>query len=203
MLTSSKNAGRKHPSLIWTSLMLLSLGLVSLFLVGCGRAAQAHTTTATPQHVYRSLDILPNKPGGPDDWPAYSPSELTVPANSLVTITIHDYDFGAAQLPDTSSYKNVEGIEGNTVTADGQTYSSLDASNVAHTFTIPELQLNVPLIASAPPNAQYSTVTFTFRTGAAGTYTWHCFAPCGTDPDGWGGPMNTKGFMMGTLTVQG
>lgn len=185
------------------SLLLLSLGLVSLVLAGCGHATQAASKPATAQHVYRSLDILENKADGPQDWPAYSPSQLTVPANSLVTITVHDYDFGSAQLPDSSPYKNVQGVEGNTVTADGVTYSSLDASNVAHTFTIPELHLNVPMIATAPQGADYSTVIFTFRTGAAGTYTWHCFAPCGTDPDGWGGPMNSKGFMLGTLTVQG
>lgn len=196
---------RSRRPLLLTGLVLLILGLLPLVLAGCGTPAQATSSqqTTAPQHVYRSLDIVPNKPGGPDDWPAYAPNALTVPANSLVTITIHDYDFGAAALPATSAYNQVQGVEGNSVTADGQSYSSLDPSNVAHTFTIPELHLNVPLIASAPSGAEYSTVTFTFRVGAAGTYTWHCFAPCGTDPEGWGGPMTTKGFMQGTLTVQG
>lgn len=60
-------------------------------------------STLAPRHVYRNMDILLNKPGGPADWPAYSPSDLTVPANSLVTLTIRNYDLGDTPLPVTSS----------------------------------------------------------------------------------------------------
>ena len=45
-------------------------------------------------------------------------------------------------------------------------------------------------------------VTFSFRTKGPGEYVWNCEFPCG---DGtyakFGGPMSTRGWMSGTLTV--
>ena len=45
-------------------------------------------------------------------------------------------------------------------------------------------------------------VTFSFRTKGPGKYVWNCEFPCG---DGtyakFGGPMSTRGWMSGTLTV--
>lgn len=76
----------------------------------------------------------------------------------------------------------------------------LDPTQVAHTFTIPALHLNVPIPGDVAPGASYVTVTFTFRTEAAGVYRWRCFAPCGKGPDGESGPM---GEVMGTPIVQG
>ncbi len=87
-------------------------------------------------------------------------------------------------------------------TADGQNYSSLTPDKIAHTFTIPQLNVNVPLPGDGMKGKDYNTVTFTFRTGAAGTYTFRCFDPCGTGPMGMMGPMMTQGYMIGTLTVQ-
>ena len=44
--------------------------------------------------------------------------------------------------------------------------------------------------------------TFSFITGDPGTYIWQCIAPCGSNFNGFGGPMSTKGYMSGTITVQ-
>ena len=63
---------------------------------------------------------------------------------------------------------------------DGQNYSSLAPDKIAHTFTIPQLNVNVPLPGDGMQGKDYNTVTFSFRTGAAGTYTFRCFDPCGT-----------------------
>jgi heme/copper-type cytochrome/quinol oxidase subunit 2 len=66
---------------------------------------------------------------------------------------------------------------------------------VWHTFTIPALGINVPIAAHA-------RVIFTIHTGAAGTFTWRCFDPCGAGSNGWGTAMAAmRGFMEGTLTV--
>jgi len=46
-------------------------------------------------------------------------------------------------------------------------------------------------------------VTFTLHTGKAGSYTFQCLDPCGTGSNGFEGPMVTRGYMIGTLTVQG
>ncbi|MEO9140604.1 MAG: hypothetical protein ABI345_16270, partial [Jatrophihabitans sp.] len=89
--------------------------------------------------------------------------------------------------------------------------------HVGHTFTLhaaptnqSPLFVSVPLPAQADtaPNAKGSAypkpivVTFSFVTGSAGKYVFNCEYPCG---DGYyakfGGPMATRGYMSGTLTV--
>lgn len=160
-------------------------------------------TAATTTHV--ALDIMPVKPGGPvEDWPAYIASTpLTVPANSTVTVTIRNFDLGDAALAANSPLANVRGTVGDTALFNGKHYSSLDAAKVSHTFTIPQLGLNVPIPGDAPNDASFLTVTFSFHTGKAGTYTFQCYAPCGTGTGGFGGPMGSMAYMKGTLTVQG
>jgi hypothetical protein len=46
-------------------------------------------------------------------------------------------------------------------------------------------------------------VTFTFKSPAAtGDYFWQCRVPCGGGfIDGFGGPMQTFGFMTGNMVV--
>ena len=161
----------------------------------------ASAAAAITTHV--ALDILPAKPGGPaENWPAYIAStSLTVPANSVITVTIRNFDLGDAALANGSPLAKVQGTRGAVASFDGQPYTALDPTKVAHTFTIPQLGLNVPIPGDAPDNASYLTVTFSFRTGRAGTYTFECLAPCGTG-NGFGGPMASMAYMKGTLTVQ-
>jgi heme/copper-type cytochrome/quinol oxidase subunit 2 len=154
------------------------------------------------QHVRLNLNIVINQPGMQKDWPAYSPTHLVVPANSLVTVTLRDYDLGDTALPKNSPFTTVQGTVDRLAYADGKAYSSLAPEKVAHTFTISQLNINVPLPGDAPKGATFDTITFTFHTSKAGTYTFQCFDPCGTGSSGWEGPMVTKGYMMGTLTVQ-
>ena len=47
-----------------------------------------------------------------------------------------------------------------------------------------------------------TTITFSFRTGKRGTYRWQCFVPCAAGFIlGFGGPMQTMGWMDGLLEV--
>ncbi|HEX6551681.1 MAG TPA: hypothetical protein VF026_02880 [Ktedonobacteraceae bacterium] len=154
------------------------------------------------RHVQVNLNIVINQPGMQKDWPGYTPNRLVVPANSFVTVTLRDYDLGDTPLPTNSPFTKVQGTVSSGATVDGKTYSSLAPEKVAHTFTIAQLHINVPLPGDAPKGAAYDTITFTFHTGKAGTYTFQCFDPCGTGSSGWMGPMMTKGYMVGTLTVQ-
>ncbi len=154
------------------------------------------------RHIQLSLNIVINQSGYQQDWPAYSPTNLVVPANSIVTVTLRDYDLGDTALPTNSPFTTVQGTVDRLAYADGKAYSSLAPEKVAHTFTISQLHINVPLPGDAPKGATSDTITFTFHTGKAGTYTFQCFDPCGTGSSGWEGPMVTKGYMMGTLTVQ-
>jgi hypothetical protein len=100
--------------------------------------------------------------------------------------------------------------------------SQIKANDAAHTFDLQSppfadhpLFVSVPLlgVAGDAPNKvningnPYPTptiTTFQFHTGAAGTYIWHCYVPCGDNresPYGFSGPMSTTGYMAGTLTV--
>ncbi len=166
------------------------------------RVAQPVAHAAQTKHVALNLSILINQSGMQKGWPGYSNTNLVVPANSVVTVTIHNYDLGDTPLPTGSPFGKVQGTVGNIALAGGKVYSALALDKVAHTFTIPQLGLSVPIPGDAPTRASYASVTFTFLTGKAGIYTFRCFDPCGTGASGWMGPMLTKGYMVGTLTVQ-
>ena len=49
----------------------------------------------------------------------------------------------------------------------------------------------------------HRTIQFTFHTGKAGHFRWQCFVPCAAGwIDGFGGPMQTIGYMDGFIDVQ-
>jgi hypothetical protein len=161
-------------------------------------------TAASSRTTHLTLDILPVRPGGPaENWPTYMPtSSTTLPANTLVTVTIRNFDLGDDSLPAGSPLLTVQGTSNGSAMADGKPYTSVDAAHITHTFTIPQLHLNVPISGDPVGDATFVTVTFSFRTPAkAGTYTYQCFVPCGTGDSGFDGPMATRGYMLGTLTV--
>ncbi len=198
-------ASMHRPTFALIGTATAALALVAL-LAGCGKpvasASAAHTATQKTAHV--NLTIVAQKPGSSMDAPAYMPStNIVVPAHALVTVSITDEDLGDTPLPANSPFSTIKGVTGGMAYVDGVAYKGLDVTKVAHTFTVPALGVNVPLPGDAPNNAQSNTITFSFVTGDAGTYSWQCMDPCGGDPGGWGGPMATQGYMMGTLTVQG
>lgn len=211
-MSSSLSASR------WSRAGRIGLVGVSLFLVSgvfaaCGKtpmsnvAPDAHAASmpmvaapAPASHI--KLTIVAQKPGSSVAGPAYTPStNLTLPAHSIVTITIVNDDAGDTPLPNGSPFGKVTGVIGGHATVDGVPYASLALDKVAHTFTAPGLGVSVPVPGDAPAGHSNIIVTFSFQTGAAGTYMWQCMDPCGADPNGWGGPMTMKGYMMGTITV--
>lgn len=128
--------------------------------------------------------------------PEYSPAFFVLPANATVEMTVRSYDNGPAPAP---GYTTIRGTVGNTIAVNGKTVSKVAANDITHTFTVPALGLSVPI--PAVTTGRYVTVTFEFHTGAAGTYTWQCYAQCGNGTSGWGYPMTTQGMMTGTVTV--
>jgi hypothetical protein len=150
-------------------------------------------------------------------WVSYCPlTSLEVPPNTLVTVVIKQYDSASGLY--NGFFGQVQGTIGGSATYNGKTETQIAAENIAHTFTLQSkpfetnpLYVSVPLLgvdSNAPNQANgYPTpniVEFQFRTGASGTYVWHCYVPCGNDretPYGFSGPMSTTGFMAGTLTV--
>jgi len=134
-----------------------------------------------------------------------------VPANSVVHVTVYQYD-GDSGLRN-PFLSEVQGTVGGTETIDGKTVNSINPEEASHTFVIPQLGVFVPLpgvpeeaknqCEYAPcEGAAHRTVTFSFRTGKKGRYHWQCFVPCAAGYiDGFGGPMQTLGYMDGYINV--
>jgi hypothetical protein len=196
-MTKSHSGSR---NILWIPAFIL---LVACVLGGAMVAVTSNTKASAtgPKVATLNLTILMTKPGT-DIGPAYSNTNITLPAHAKVTVTIVNQDPGDTALPSGSPFTNVTGTVGGTAFIDGIPYRSLDVSKVAHTFTVPKLGLNVPVPGDAPAGHSDITVTFTFMTGNAGTYTFQCMDPCGDGPSGWQGPMETKGYMIGQITVQ-
>jgi hypothetical protein len=182
-------------------LALLAVGALTV-LAACANASASKAPVVTSKHL--TFDILPVRPGGPaEDWPAYvATSPTALPANTVVTVTIRNFDLGDDAMPANSPYLRVQGTTDGVASADGTSYTSLDAQHVSHTFTIPQLHLNVPIPGDPVGDAAAVSVTFSFRTPpTAGTYYFQCYVPCGTGESGYNGPMATLGYMRGSLTV--
>jgi len=143
-----------------------------------------------------------------------------VPARARVDVTILGYD-GCTPLRN-PYWGKVTGTIGNSATINGKKVSFLNSWGqcaVAHTFSIPGIGLNVPaaspttladnknLCSTSPctdPKANpHTVVQFSFTSPAtAGDYFWQCRIPCGLGYlDGFGGPMQTIGYMTGQMQV--
>ena len=140
-----------------------------------------------------------------------SSANISLPAHRLIKLVIVNYDDGAANLT-SPQYANVTGTLNNVISivnngnvnssqgssgirvTGGETVSSLPADNVSHTFTVPQLNLNIPILPS-------SIVTAYFTLNQTGTFTWLCSTECGSGPTGIQGAMSTRGWMTGSLTV--
>jgi hypothetical protein len=165
-------------------------------------AAAAPGAGSGPQ-AFLYLTISSPAGTGRPDYPAYTPSYFTVPANTLLQVQITCFDSGPATVP--AGYEKVTGAAGGTMDVFAatvgdlskltpQTLAALPQDAVVHTFTVPELNLNVPVPGT-------STVRFLYQTGAPGTHAWQCMAACGTGSSGWSGPMAEAGYMQGVMTV--
>jgi hypothetical protein len=136
----------------------------------------------------------------------------TLPANALVHVTVYQFD-GKSGLRN-PFLSQVRGVVGGTFTLDGKAQRTIDPDDASHTFAIPALGVLVPLegvddnaknqcdFAPCALSAAHTTITFTFRTGKKGHYRWQCFVPCAAGfLYGFGGPMQTIGYMDGFVNV--
>ena len=89
---------------------------------------------------------------------------------------------------------------GQTVTL---TFDNTD--DMPHSYTLPELGINV-MVPGAKDGAD-GKATYTFTANKIGTFRWFCAIPCDGDNNGWAMTASSKGsgqdgFMAGYLTVQ-
>jgi hypothetical protein len=153
----------------------------------------------------------PNDPH--QDWVSYLPTTiLHAPANSVINMQI-DQEDGATGLRN-PFWGKVFGTEGGNMhvkffddkgNPQEEDMTTIDPTQAAHTFAIPDLGVFVPLLAlnaNAPANTA-NIITFSFRTRGPGIFRWQCFVPCAAKTIfGNGGPMQTLGYMAGELIVQ-
>lgn len=140
-----------------------------------------------------------------------------VPAGATVHVTILGYD--GCTPPRNLFFGQVTGTIGNVAYVDGKKFKTLNGwydCSIGHTFSIPVIGLNVPmgspttvaannaLCATSPcTSGPHSVMTFSFKAPSTpGQYMWQCRIPCGGGYiDGFGGPMQGIGYMMGEMEV--
>jgi hypothetical protein len=179
-------------------------------------------TSGTPGNASITLQTVASLGFGPHpDWVSYlvknpqgqwvHSTVLDVPANSLVHVTILQYDTATGLR--NPFWGLPEGTVGQ-ARVNGKPIPVLNPDLASHTFAIPELGVTVPLkgvadnaknqcsLAPCTLAEAHNTITFTFRTGKRGTYRWQCFVPCAAGFIlGFGGPMQSLGYMDGLMHV--
>ncbi len=141
--------------------------------------------------------------GDHPNWVGYLPTTFfKVPPNATIRMTVDQQD-GPSGLR--NPYLSlVRGTVGGTMTVNGKTTNSIDPASAAHTFSVPDLGVSVPLLgidANNPKNTD-NFVVFSFKVPASGIFHWQCFVPCGAGTlYGNGGPMQTLGYMDGQIEV--
>jgi hypothetical protein len=198
--------------------------LVVHYFLG-GPPVEAFTASAGQVNITMQEDpqnTVTSKP----DWVSYfikSPTSgkwihstlFQVPAGSTVHMTILGYD-GCTPLRNpywglvTGTIGGVEYVNGKPV----KVLNSWSGCTVGHTFSIPGIGLNVPMASpginatlcgtSPCTSGPHQVVTFSFKVPdtPGQSYFWQCRVPCGGGfLDGFGGPMQTIGFMTGNMEV--
>ncbi|MGO8959681.1 MAG: hypothetical protein ACLQFR_20285 [Streptosporangiaceae bacterium] len=216
--------------------------VVAFLLVAAGVAfLVVHYFLASPQTIAFGSNVRPdtgavvnvvmqedaqNTVTAHPDWVSYFIQDPTthnwvhttifqVPAGSVIHMTIYGYD-GCTPLRN-NFWGKVTGTIGGIAAEDGKPFTVLNSwssCSVGHTFSIPGIDLNVPMGSPPSPTANlcgtspctsgpHRTMTFSFRSPRTpGEYFWQCRVPCGGGfIDGFGGPMQTLGYMTGNMEV--
>ena len=193
-----------------------------IFFLESGPAAIA-ATRGSDGSADLTLQTVPSYGHHPfPDWVSYMAKDpqgkwehttiFKVPAHTLIKVTIYQYD-GDSGLRN-AFLSGVSGTTGDIETINGTVEHGINPNDAAHTFTIPDIDVNVPL-PGINPNAKnpcgtapcslaeaHNTITFSFRSPGPGSYRWQCFVPCAFGfLYGFGGPMQTIGYMSGLIEV--
>lgn len=143
-----------------------------------------------------------------------------LPAHTKIILTNYEYDGTAAPLRN-AVWGKITGVQNDVEIVNGKAqhyvYSGDQRGNVAHTFTVPGMGINVPwkglpgtgsntpncTVAPCTTKYHHQVDTVSFTTGRPGQYHWQCLIPCAAGYlNGNGGPMQTLGYMGGFLKVQ-
>jgi hypothetical protein len=213
--------------LLWTTVIAVAIcaaiGLyVGLYLINVPGSVAA---TQTPAGANLYLATVPAAKGTDPHptWVSYysvnsdatnwvHATTYTLPANTVVHVTIYQFD-GQSGLRN-PFISQASGTIGNNFLNNGKPTQAIDPDTASHVFAIPAIGLSVPLEGVADnaknpcPNAPcalstaHFTIQFSFKTPGKGLYRWQCFVPCAAGfIQGFGGPMQTVGYMDGFIKV--
>jgi hypothetical protein len=218
----SGTAKRATWAIVATVVVCVAIVLyVALYLTNVPGSVAA-TQTPTGSQLYVATVATAEQSDPHNTWVSYyavdansgnwrHDSTFVVPANTLVHMTIYQYDTSTGLR---NPFFSQPGGTVGPVLIDGKPTTVVDPTSPAHTFAIPQIGLSIPL-PGAPSNAKnlctqapctlsqaHHTVSFVFRAPGKGLYRWQCFVPCGAGfIQGNGGPMQTVGYMGGFLKV--
>jgi hypothetical protein len=204
----------------FSGLIALVVLYIVFFLTSAPAAISAVTTNGTAQLTLQTVPSYGHHPF--PDWVSYLAKDSSghwkhttifkVPAHTLVKVTIYQYD-GASGLRNNFLAK-VQGTRGGVEILNGKAVSTINPDDAAHTFSVPDLDINVPMpgvdanaknqcaVAPCTLAEAHNTITFSFVSPGPGTYRWQCFVPCALAfLYGNGGPMQTIGYMDGLIEV--
>ncbi len=205
--------------------VLIVAGLITSYVTKLRRAPTPVAVAAT-RPVQANLTLKTEAAVGPEggnkSWVSYlvrdpkgqwiHSTTYVLPAHALVHVTVYQYD-GDSGLRN-PFLARVQGTVGSVMKVNGHTQVKIPPDTASHTFAVPQMGVLVPLFG-VPDSAKnpcdegpchldqdHETITFTFRTGKPGRYRWQCFVPCAAGfLTGFGGPMQTIGYMSGFLHV--
>jgi hypothetical protein len=219
----SGTAKRGLVAVLVTAAILVAIGLyIGLYLINVPGSVAA-TPAANGVNLY--LGTVPAAKGNDPHptWVSYyavSPTStnwqhkttFTLPANTLVHVTIYQFD-GQSGLRN-GFLSQATGTVGGNFVLNGKPTQAISPDSASHVFAIPAIGLSVPLEgiaddaknpcanAPCPLSTDHFTIQFTFRTPGKGLYRWQCFVPCAAGfIQGFGGPMQTVGYMDGFIKV--
>jgi hypothetical protein len=208
---------------VCTVLLFVGLGLyIGLYLTNVPGSVAA-TTNSSGTHLYLATVPAAELSDPHPTWVSYyavnsssgdwrHDTTYVLPANTLVHVTIFEYDTQTGLRNPFIS--QVQGTVGDDMTLNGKSTRAINPNAASHVFAIPDIGVSIPL--QGPPNSAknlcvnapcslsngHTTTSFTFRTPARGLYQWQCFVPCAAGfIAGWGGPMQTVGYMDGYIKV--
>ncbi len=174
--------------------------LVVLLGASCSQAPKPKAQPVVKPVYHAYLTLLTGQMTGKPGWPQFQPADFTLPADSDVVLTITSYGDDSATV--SAPYDKVMGTIDGQELVNGKSVSSVPLKQIAHTFSIDALKLNLPIPAVQHHKGPIVPVVVVaeIHTPASGTQTWQCYAACGTGKAGWDGSMVTDGYMTGKVT---
>jgi hypothetical protein len=206
-----------------TAIVVVLIGLyIGLYLTSVPPSAAAVQSPSGP-HLYLASVPAAAPNDAHNTWVSYyavdsgggnwrHATTYILPANTLVHLTI--YNFDSASGLRNPFIGQATGTVGGNMTLDGKPTQTIDPTTASHVFAIPAISLSIPLegVSSSAKNPcsnapcslsnDHTTTVVTFRTPGKGLYRWQCFVPCAAGfIEGFGGPMQTVGYMDGFIQV--